>query len=224
MAILTLVQNPSLGIVCNMVYVLPVEYNFETKVEGLPTSEEVEMDKYKSIFYYIMNNGYVKEHNVFFERPDYGMKSHFKPLFIRAKIENIGINKVLVDGGETVELMSHLILNQTSKFDTDLRRHNMVLSKYEGKFGTTMGVIQVDLTLRTITRPTLFMVIASRANYHLLLGREWIQGIVVVPLILHQKISIWREDGIDENIEADQSYFLVAVNHVDKHKSDKQLT
>lgn len=183
-------SEPSLDIVCNVVYVLPVEYNCKTEVEEPLTSEEVEMAKHKPICYYFMNNSCVEEHNVFFERPACGMKSDLKPLFIRVKIENTSINKVLVDGGAVVYLMPHLILNKIDKFDTYLRPHNMVLSNYEGKIDTTMGVIQVDITVGTITRPTIFMVISLGENYNLVLGREWIHGIRVVPSTLHQRISI----------------------------------
>ena len=44
-----------------------------------------------------------------------------------------------------------------------------------------------------------------------------------VPLTLHQRLAIWREDGLVENIEADQSYFFVEVNNITKKNFDKQL-
>lgn len=160
-----------------MVFMLLVEYNCETEVEEPPTSEVVEMAKHKPICYYVMNNDCVEEQNTFFERPYCGMKSHLKPLFIRANIENIGINKLLMYGGAEVNLMLRSILNKIGKFDTDLRPHNMVLSNYEGKIDTPMGVIQLDLTVGTITRPRLFMVIALGVNSNLLLERELIHGI-----------------------------------------------
>ena len=53
----------------------------------------------------------------------------------------------------------------------------MVLSNYEGKIVHTLGVIQVDLTVGTITRLTMFMVIALKANYNMFLGHEWIHDI-----------------------------------------------
>lgn len=52
-------------------------------------------------------------------------------------------------------------MQKIGKADTDLRPHNMCLSNYEGKLDTTIGVIQVDMTVGMITRVTLFMVIAS---------------------------------------------------------------
>lgn len=113
------------------------------------------------------------------------MKNHIKPIFIRGKVENVGINKILVDGGAAVNLMPHFMLNKNGKFDTDLKPHNMVLSNYEGKIDHTLGVIQVELTVGIITRPTMFMVILSKANYNMLLDREWIHDIGAVPSSLH---------------------------------------
>lgn len=53
----------------------------------------------------------------------------------------------------------------------------MVLSNYEGKTGHTLGVIQTDVTVRSITRPIVFIVIESKASYNLLMGQERIHGV-----------------------------------------------
>ncbi|MCI28758.1 hypothetical protein A2U01_0049960, partial [Trifolium medium] len=52
---------------------------------------------------------------------------------------------------------------------------------------------------------------------------EWIHGVGAVPSTLHQKLIIWREDGVVENIEADQSYFRTEVHHITKHSFNKKL-
>lgn len=137
-----------------------------------------------------MDNECIKEKNAFFERLHVGMKNHIKPIFIWAKVKNTTINKILVDGGAAVNLMPHFMLEKIGKYDTDLRPHNRVLSNYEWKNGQTMGVIQVDVIVGSITRSTIFMEIASRPSYSLLLGREWIHGIGVVSSSLHQRILI----------------------------------
>lgn len=66
-----------------------------------------------------------------------------------------------------------------------LKPHNIVLSNYEGKDGYSLGAIQVKLSVGAITRPTLFVVIPSKANFNLLLGREWIHGVYGVPSSMH---------------------------------------
>ncbi|MCI37438.1 hypothetical protein A2U01_0058662, partial [Trifolium medium] len=66
-----------------------------------------------------------------FERPNEGMKNHLKPLFIQAKINDVGVNKVLIDGGAAVNLMPEFMLNKIGKYSSDLHPHNIVLSNYE---------------------------------------------------------------------------------------------
>ena len=166
------------------------------------------MALHKSTCYFVMNNGSIESQDAFFERPNMAMRSHLKPLLIKAKVEETTINKVLVDCGATVNIMPHHILKRVSKYDTDIRPHNVVLADYEGGTKTTMGVIQVDVTVGSVTRPTIFMVIKGRPSYNLLLGKEWLHGVGVVPSSMHQRLIIWREDGIVENIEADQGYFM----------------
>lgn len=117
----------------NIVHVLPKEYDCVTEVAEPEDCEEEEMAKHKSMCYFVMDNGCIEEHNAFFESPHKGMKSHMKPLFIRAKIENTTVNKILVDGGTSVNFMPHFLLGKIGKFDTNLRPHNMILSNYEGK-------------------------------------------------------------------------------------------
>lgn len=88
------------------------------------------------------------------------------------------VNIVFVDGGATVNLMSHSIFKKMGRTDEYLRPHNMVLSNYESKTSNTLGVIHVYLSVVSNSRPTLFMVIKSNVNYNLLLGREWIHKLV----------------------------------------------
>jgi len=97
------------------------------------------------------------------------------------------------------------------------------MSNCEGKAGHSLGALQVSLIVGTVVRLTLFMVVPSKANFNLLLGREWIHGIGDVPSSIHHRISIWRDDGTVENIEADQSYFLGEVNQITRKTFNKNL-
>lgn len=40
---------------------------------------------------------------------------------------------------------------------------------------------------------------------------------------MHQRKNVWRNDGVVENIEADQSYFTKEVNHVEKRHFYRNL-
>lgn len=52
-----------------------------------------------------------------------------------------------MDCGVTVNLIPHHMLRKIGKYDIDAKPHNMVLTNYEGKAGSTLGVIQVELTV-----------------------------------------------------------------------------
>lgn len=133
------------------------------------------------------------------------------------------INKVFVDGGAIINLMPYSLFKKMGNIDEDLRSYNMVLSNYEGKNSHILGVIQVDLLVGSTSRSTLFMVITSNTNYNLLIGSEWIHEIGVVPSTLHQRVAVWREDGIVENIEIDQSYYKDEFGKVRRKDFDINL-
>ncbi|WJX34091.1 hypothetical protein P8452_22239 [Trifolium repens] len=216
-------SEPDFDVIC-VVSILPSEYDVQTEITELETDfDQLEMADPKPICYYVMNNGCIEEQQATFERPDLGMKNHLKPLFIRAKVEEVGINKVLIDGGAAVNLMPLSMLPKIGKYDCDLSAHNIVLSNYEGKTGHSRWAIQVDVAVGSIVRPTLFLVVESKANINLLLGREWIHGVGAVPSTLHQKLMLWREDGCVENIEADQSFYMSEVDTINQQTFDKNL-
>lgn len=82
------------------------------------------------------------------------------------------------------------MLRKIGKYDTDVKSHNMVLNNYDGKVGSSLGVIQVELIVGTVTRSTMFIIMETKANYNLLLGREWIHGVGFVPSSMYQRIII----------------------------------
>lgn len=53
-----------------------------------------------------MHDGSVNKDNVIFERPDMSMQQHLKPLYIRAKVEGVEVNKVLIDCGVCIIVMT----------------------------------------------------------------------------------------------------------------------
>ncbi|MCI26726.1 hypothetical protein A2U01_0047923, partial [Trifolium medium] len=54
------------------------------------------------------------------------------------KVNNVGVNKVLIDGGAAVNLMSEFLLRKIGKGLSDLHSHNIVLSNYEGETGFSL--------------------------------------------------------------------------------------
>jgi len=181
------------------------------------------MEKYKPMCCYVTNYGYGNQQKASLEKPNDSMKIHHKPLFIQGKFDDIRVNKVLVDGGVAVNLMPQSLLKRIGKCDGDLKPNNIVLSNYKGKTGFSVGTLQVNLTIGSVTSTTLVMVVPSKANFNFLLGREWIHGIGVVLSSRHQKVIIWRDDGSIKDVEPNQSYFLAEVDNITRKTFEKSL-
>ena len=150
-------SEESLNILVNAVSILPAEYDCLTEVEDSVDIDAEEMALHKLTCYFVMNNGSVENQDAFFKRPDMAMRSNLKPLLIREKLEGVAINKVLVVCGATVNIMPHHLLHKIGKYDTDVKSHNVVLSDYEGRTKNTISVIQVNIIVSSVTRPTIFM-------------------------------------------------------------------
>lgn len=57
-------------VICNVVLVLLREYDYITEVSEPVDYDEEEMTRHKHVCCFILNNGCIKEHNMFFERSD----------------------------------------------------------------------------------------------------------------------------------------------------------
>ena len=178
-------SEPSLDIVCNVVSILPVEYDVISEVNDVEIDFTEEMANHKPLCYCVMNDGCVESQHAIFEKPDHIMNHHLKPLFIQAKINGVGVNKVLVDSDATVNLLPQSLLGKIGLVDYDLKPHNVVLTNYEGTTGNSLGAVEVELIVGSVSRTTMFMEVPSKANFNVLLGRDWIHGVGAVPSTLH---------------------------------------
>jgi len=120
-------SEPDFDVICNLVSILLAEDDMVSEVDD--SEEEFDpkdMEEYKPMCYFV-NDGSENDRKVMFEQPNDSMKNLLKPLFIQTKVDDIGINKVLVDGGTAVNLMPQSILKKIGKTDTNLKPHNVIL-------------------------------------------------------------------------------------------------
>nr|KYP72659.1 Transposon Ty3-I Gag-Pol polyprotein [Cajanus cajan] len=102
------------------------------------------------------------------------------------------------------------MLKRFGKLLGDLKPHNIMISDYAGKSSHPEGMILLDVQIGSVKRTTMFIVTPSKANFNVLLGREWIHGVGAVPSTMHQKIFFWNDDEGLEVLEADQKTYEVA--------------
>ncbi|KEH19815.1 hypothetical protein MTR_8g468860 [Medicago truncatula] len=69
--------------------ILPVEYDVTSEITKDKGDFTEEMTVHKPLCYYVMDNGCVEGEQAMFKKPNHHMKSHLKPMFIQAKINNV---------------------------------------------------------------------------------------------------------------------------------------
>ena len=153
--------------------------------------------------------------SVLFERPEKVMKSHLRPLHIKADIAGKMVNRVLVDGEAASNLLPKSMLTKFGKTVDQLVKANVVVTDFTGKTSISKGIVMFKVRVGSVDRITPVVVIASKAGYNALLGREWIHEAGVVPSTLHQKLIIWNGEGNVEMVQADDSLCYFQQAHVD---------
>ncbi|GAB2301577.1 hypothetical protein Dimus_039686 [Dionaea muscipula] len=70
---------------------------------------------------------------VVFHRPSETMKKHLRPLYLKAEIEGVPVNNVLVDNGAAINTISYRMLKKFGKNEADLMPSSIVLTGFSGE-------------------------------------------------------------------------------------------
>lgn len=82
-----------------------------------------------------------------FERPMQEQKSHLRPLHVKALTEGKPTNKVLIDGGVSINLIPQALLKKLGKNDSDFLATNLVVTVFSVKLSTPDGVVMLNVKL-----------------------------------------------------------------------------
>ena len=132
---------------------------------------------------------------------------------MKGLVDGKPMNKMLVDGGASVNLMPYTTFRKLGKRPEDLMETNMMLKDFGGNASKTRGAINVELTIRSKTLLTTFFVIDGKGSYSLLLGRDWIHVNYCVPSTMHQCLIQWHGDDV-ELVHADESMSVAIADLV----------
>ena len=91
---------------------------------------------------------------------------------MKGLVDGKPMNKMLVDGGASINLMPYTIFHKLGKGPGDLMETDMMLKGFEGNTSKTWGIINVELTIGTKTLLTTFFVINGKGSYSLLLCHD----------------------------------------------------
>ncbi|CAL8111839.1 unnamed protein product [Prunus armeniaca] len=144
-----------------------------------------------------------------FSKPTKEMANHLRPLFITANFGGIPIPKVMVDGGASINLLPHRLLNKMGRTEKDLIPTRLTVTNFAGGITKTRGILDVDVIVGTKDLKIAFFVVdTTSTTYNVLLGRDWIHQSLCVPSTLHQQLALWNEEGFMEIVEANPWPFL----------------
>ena len=76
-----------------------------------------------------------------FEKPSKQMTQHLKPLYIKAHMNGRLVNKVLMDNGAAVNILSYKMLRKLAKTEEDLIPSNIAVNGFTGEPTLTKGII-----------------------------------------------------------------------------------
>ena len=132
---------------------------------------------------------------------------------MKGLVDGKPMNKMLVDGGASVNLMPYTTFRKLGKGPGDLMETNMMLKDFGGNTSKTQGAINVELTIGSKTLLTTFFVIDGKGSYSLLLGRDWIHANCCVPSTKHQCLIQWHGDDV-QMVRADESVSIAIADPV----------
>ncbi|OMO89495.1 Retrotransposon gag protein [Corchorus capsularis] len=149
-----------------------------------------------------------------FIKPDESATCRIKPLYIKAHVDGIPLNRVFVDNGATVNLIPFSSLRKLGKSTNDLIKSDVTVSDFSGAIKKTRGILPTQFTIGSKTSLSAFFVVDSSSTYNMLLGRDWIHSNWCVPSSLHQLLMFWNGTEI-EVVKADSRPFKVESHAID---------
>jgi hypothetical protein len=107
-------------------------------------------------------------------------------MYLKGYINSHPVNKMLIDTGAAINIMSYSVLCWLGRSTEDLIKINVTLHDFNGQASEAQGILNVDLTVGSKTVPTSFFIISSKSMYIVLLGRDWIHANCCIPSMMRQ--------------------------------------
>jgi hypothetical protein len=118
-------------------------------------------------------------------------------MYLKGYINGHPVNKMLVDTGAAVNIMSYSVLCRLGRSAEGLIKTNVTLSDFNGQASEAQDVLNVDLAVGSKTIPTSFFIVSSKSTYTILLRRDWIHDNCCIPSTMHQCLIQWDSDEVE---------------------------
>ncbi|GAV68962.1 hypothetical protein CFOL_v3_12465 [Cephalotus follicularis] len=98
---------------------------------------------------------------IYFEKPSIQQNKHLKPLYIKAFIDGIPINRILVDNGEAVNILPLNLLQRLGKNESHLQSTDVTVCGFSRKITKSNGVFPVKLRVGNCLKIAAFFVVTA---------------------------------------------------------------
>ncbi|GAV77282.1 hypothetical protein CFOL_v3_20753, partial [Cephalotus follicularis] len=148
---------------------------------------------------------------------------YLKPLYIKEFINRISINRILVDNGAAMNILSFNLLPKFGKNESRLLPTNVAVRGFSGKITKSNGVLPVQLKVGSYSKIATFFVVITNCSYNALLESDWIHSNWCIPSTLYQKLFLCNDDKQIEVIFADDETFVASSNYVEAKFYNREI-
>ncbi|KAK9669536.1 hypothetical protein RND81_13G137500 [Saponaria officinalis] len=117
---------------------------------------------------------------------------HSKALYLKVKLENKAVSKVLVDNGATSNIVLITILQSIGKTEDDITPGKVTVVGFAGTPESLEGTIMLTVKVGSCTLTMPLYVVRGINNYNALLGRSWLHRTYSIPSSLYQLLIMWN--------------------------------
>ena len=154
---------------------------------------------------------------VVLQKPEDKLIRHLRPLYVKAFLDGVLVEKVLVDNGAIVNILASRTLKAIGKSVDDLLPTEVNINNFSGGSSEAREIVALQLQVGSRLMGTTFFVIDSTSNYNVLLGRDWVHLNGCVPSSLQQALIFLTGGGQNkkgmEIFWADANPFVADVNN-----------
>ncbi|XP_065637811.1 uncharacterized protein LOC136071001 [Quercus suber] len=144
------------------------------------------------------------------------IQPHDDALVVTLRIEGYDVKRVMVDQGNTVEIMYPDLYKRLNLKLDDLTPYYSPLVSFEGRMVTPKGQIRLPVQTGSEVVEVDFIVVDVYSPYTAIVARPWLHTLGAVSSTLHQKVKYPSEGHVCE-IRGDQSLtrqcLVAAIQH-----------
>ncbi|XP_013662211.1 uncharacterized protein LOC106367066 [Brassica napus] len=120
---------------------------------------------------------------------------HNDPLLVVLGIGEYDVTKILIDTGNSVNLIFLGTLQKMGVDLDDIKASSRTLIGFNGSSETILGTIRLPVRACGVTRTVKFAIVSTKAPYHAILGTPWLHSMQAVLSTYHQCVKFPGTDG-----------------------------